>query len=98
MAQQQSSTGNVAVVTIFNLTQPQRAAVRRLVARRNERMWDGETFVSVERGKLVIATNADPSEYGERGSHSLVSRAAHAEARQLMLALGRTFEYDVNFR
>lgn len=71
-----------ATVTLINLTPTQRAAIRRNVNRRNDRMWDSETFVEVKRGKVVV-TSPD------------AKRAAHAEARSLMLAIGRTFDYDV---
>lgn len=85
-----------ATVTIHNLTQTQRAAIRRTVARRNDRMWDNETTVSLERGKLIVNVAWDTvTDDQERDVRSRVIRASHEEARSLMIAIGRTFDYDV---
>jgi hypothetical protein len=98
-----------AIVTIYDLTSSQRAAIRRVVARRNERMADDDIFVSLERGRIVVtvtpeSVDAAADEYGQAAfpSQQDVSdaafRQANAEARDLQIAIGRTFRYDIEAR
>lgn len=98
-----------AVITIESkLTPSQRASIRRVVDRRNERMSSDETFVSRERGTIVVTVTPEAvdaaDEYGRAAFPSIQDvrdaavRAAHREADAVALGAGVVFNYSVEVR